>query len=232
MRANRLFVIFLPVAILIAFGVLAASIGRAFQLKNSLASKRVVEAIKAESGEFDPGALSAVFLNKPVSALESEISPSQEALSLARNQKVLSAAAASNKWIEVDLGQQRLYAHEGDKVVYEFLISSGKWAPTPTGTFRIWIKLRYAKMSGGSRALRTYYYLPNVPYVMYFYKGYGLHGTYWHNNFGTPMSHGCINLSIPDAEKLFYWTGPVLPSGKSVVYPTKENPGTLVVVHD
>jgi lipoprotein-anchoring transpeptidase ErfK/SrfK len=58
-------------------------------------------------------------------------------------------------------------------------------------------------MSGGSGA--DYYYLPNVPHVMYFYGGYGLHGTYWHNNFGTPMSHGCVNLSQTDAEWLYNW---------------------------
>ncbi|MGE5251028.1 MAG: L,D-transpeptidase, partial [Bacteroidota bacterium] len=46
-------------------------------------------------------------------------------------------------------------------------------------------------------------YLPNVPYTMYFYKGYGLHGTYWHNNFGTPMSHGCVNLRIEDSKWLY-----------------------------
>ena len=49
------------------------------------------------------------------------------------------------------------------------------------------------------------YYLPNVPYTMYFYQGYGLHGTYWHHNFGTPMSHGCVNLATPDAEWLYNW---------------------------
>ena len=49
------------------------------------------------------------------------------------------------------------------------------------------------------------YYLPDVPYTMYFYRGYGLHGTYWHNNFGTPMSHGCVNMRTPDARWLFYW---------------------------
>ena len=47
------------------------------------------------------------------------------------------------------------------------------------------------------------YFLPGVPFTMYFYKGYGLHGTYWHNNFGTPMSHGCVNLTIPDSEWLY-----------------------------
>lgn len=231
MKVNRVFLILLPLAILIAAGVLGLSVGRTFQLKNELTSEKTVEEIKAESGEFDPEAQLAVFLNKSVPVPESEISPTKESLELAERQKVLSATAAENKWIEIDLSDQRIYAHEGDRIVYEFLTSTGKWAPTPTGTFRVWIKLRYAKMSGGSRALNTYYYLPNVPYIMYFYKGYGIHGAYWHNNFGNPMSHGCVNLSIPDAEKLFHWAGPVLSPGENVAYPSKDNPGTMVVVH-
>ena len=67
-------------------------------------------------------------------------------------------------------------------------------------------------MVGGSRALGTYYDLPNVPHIMYFYnentpkwKGYGIHGAYWHNNFGHPKSHGCVNLQLGDAELLFNW---------------------------
>jgi lipoprotein-anchoring transpeptidase ErfK/SrfK len=101
-------------------------------------------------------------------------------------------------WIDVDLSQQMVYAYAGDTVVNSFVVSTGTWmTPTVTGKYKIWIKLRYSDMSGPD------YYLPNVPYVMYFYKGYGLHGTYWHNNFGTPMSHGCVNLSIPDAEWLY-----------------------------
>ena len=60
-------------------------------------------------------------------------------------------------------------------------------------------------MAGGSKALGTYYYLPNVPCTMYFYKGYGLHGTYWHNNFGHPMSHGCVNMKTEEACTLFDW---------------------------
>jgi hypothetical protein len=100
------------------------------------------------------------------------------------------------KRIEVDLTNQRVYAYEGDRKVYDFLISSGKWGRTPTGTFRIWGKFRYTKMSGGSKERNTYYYLPNVPYVMFFSndsiaasRGFSLHGTYWHENFGVPMSH-------------------------------------------
>jgi lipoprotein-anchoring transpeptidase ErfK/SrfK len=49
------------------------------------------------------------------------------------------------------------------------------------------------------------YYLEGVPYVMYFYRDYAIHGTYWHNNFGTPMSHGCVNVNTPDAGWLFNW---------------------------
>ena len=104
------------------------------------------------------------------------------------------------RWIDVNLSEQRVYAYEGDIVVNSFIVSTGTArTPTVTGNFKIWIKLKSTTMSGPG------YYLTNVPYTMYFYKGYGLHGTYWHNNFGTPMSHGCVNLSIPDAEWLYNW---------------------------
>ena len=108
--------------------------------------------------------------------------------------------ASGERWIDVDLSQQRVYAYEGDTLVNSFIVSTGTWqTPTVTGKFKIWIKVRSQAMTGPG------YYLPDVPYVMYFYKDYGLHGTYWHNNFGTPMSHGCVNLTIPDAEWLYYF---------------------------
>lgn len=104
------------------------------------------------------------------------------------------------RWIDVDLTAQRVYAYEGDTVVNSFLVSTGvPETPTVTGKYRIWIKVRVQDMSGPG------YYLRDVPYVMFFYKGYGFHGTYWHNNFGTPMSRGCVNLTIPDAEWLYNW---------------------------
>ncbi len=122
------------------------------------------------------------------------------------NDTTLNVLGADNeKWIEVNLGQQRVYAWEGNNRVMNFLVSTGKWAPTPVGDYKVWIKLANTTMKGGSKALGTYYYLPNVPCVMYFYKGYGLHGTYWHNNFGTPMSHGCVNLKTDDACQLYNW---------------------------
>ena len=117
-----------------------------------------------------------------------------------------------DKRIEVDLTNQRLYAVENGTRVFEFPVSTGKWWPTPTGEFKTWIKLRSTRMSGGNWAAGTYYNLPNVPHTMYFYnsqypkwRGFGLHGAYWHNNFGQPMSHGCVNIGLPDAEKLFNW---------------------------
>jgi lipoprotein-anchoring transpeptidase ErfK/SrfK len=104
------------------------------------------------------------------------------------------------RWIDVNLSTQSVYAYEGSKVVNSFIVSTGtSLHPTVTGRFKIWIKLKSTTMTGPG------YYLPNVPYVMYFYKGYGLHGTYWHHNFGTPMSHGCVNLETSDAEWLYNW---------------------------
>jgi len=98
-------------------------------------------------------------------------------------------------WFDVDLSDQRMYAYEGDTLVRTFIVSTGTWqTPTLTGRFKIWIKLKSAPMSGPG------YYLPNVPHIMYYDGDYGIHGAYWHNNFGVPMSHGCINLSLPDAE--------------------------------
>jgi lipoprotein-anchoring transpeptidase ErfK/SrfK len=109
-----------------------------------------------------------------------------------------SGGSGGARWIDVDLTNQRVYAYEGNTVVNSFIVSTGTWrTPTVTGQYKIYIKYRYKHMSGPG------YSLPNVPYTMFFYQGYAIHGTYWHSNFGTPMSHGCVNLTIPDAEWLY-----------------------------
>ena len=154
------------------------------------------------------------------------------------NDKQVLGLASEERWVEVDLSDQKLYAWEGNNLFFETLVSTGlPWYPTPTGEFRVWIKLRAAKMEGGQGKL--YYYLPNVPYVMYFgnseipnWRGYGLHGTYWHNDFGNQHSHGCVNLPTEIAKKLYYWINPVLPEGKSVVWADETNPGSRVVIHE
>jgi len=104
------------------------------------------------------------------------------------------------RWIDVNLSEQQIYAYEGNVVVNSFIVSTGlPGTPTVTGEYRIYIKVPIQDMSGPG------YYLPDVPWVMYFYDEYGFHGTYWHNNFGTSMSRGCVNLRIEDAEWLYNW---------------------------
>ncbi|MFN8459522.1 MAG: LysM peptidoglycan-binding domain-containing protein [Anaerolineae bacterium] len=116
------------------------------------------------------------------------------------------------KWIDVDLTTQSLVAYEGRQAVFKSRVSSGIWEhPTIVGTFQIYVKYESADMSGG--AGDEAYFLPSVPYVMYFSGNFGLHGTYWHHNFGTPMSHGCVNLPTRAAEWLYNWA----PVGTRVV---------------
>jgi lipoprotein-anchoring transpeptidase ErfK/SrfK len=108
--------------------------------------------------------------------------------------------ANGERWIDIDISSQSLTAYEGNTPIRRFIVSTGTSRhPTVIGRFRIYAKLRYDLMTGPG------YYLPNVPFVMYFYQGYSIHGTYWHSNFGTPMSHGCVNMYTPDAEWMFYF---------------------------
>ncbi|MGB3693650.1 MAG: L,D-transpeptidase [Spirulinaceae cyanobacterium] len=102
------------------------------------------------------------------------------------------------RWLEIDLSDQRLFAWEGNTQVHAVIVSTGKSStPTPTGKFTIGQKLPQQRMQGAG------YSLPNVPHVMYYSGNYAIHGTYWHNNFGIPVSHGCINLA-PDQASWFY----------------------------
>jgi hypothetical protein len=138
-----------------------------------------------------------------------------------------------DRWIAVDLAQQTLAAFEGDRMVFATLISSG-FPPfyTPLGLFKIWIKLQTTKMEGGSEELGDTYYLEDVPWTMYFSRDVGLHGAYWHDRFGTPRSHGCVNLSPLDAAWLFDWATPQFPRpDQPYVYASRYNPGTWVYVY-
>jgi lipoprotein-anchoring transpeptidase ErfK/SrfK len=104
------------------------------------------------------------------------------------------------RWIDVNLSEQQIYAYEGNTLVNTFIVSTGlPDTPTVTGEYRIYVKVPLQDMSGPG------YYLTDVPWVMFFYEDYGFHGIYWHNNFGTPMSRGCVNLSVDDAAWLYNW---------------------------
>lgn len=141
--------------------------------------------------------------------------------------------ATAEKWIDVDLSEQRVVAYEGQQPVRTFVVSTGLPAtPTVQGEFRVRMKVRRQTMSGGS-AQYGYYNLPNVEWVQYFYEDYAFHGTYWHNNFGQPMSHGCVNMTNDDAHWLFGWAGPTWQAeGPLWQKPTDPSLGTLVLVHE
>lgn len=189
----------------IAVVAVSLGIGPVKHEQNTLESDAYVKFIKSQTGQFDRNAKNAIYNNNIVSM------PIEEPVLQA--QVLGDQTPNDNKWIEINLSQQRLYLHDGGSIVGNFLVSTGSWAPTPTGTYRTYVKYRYTTMAGGSGA--GYYYLPNVPFTMYFYKGYGIHGTYWHNNFGHPMSHGCVNMRTSEAE-IAYNFAPV---------------GTKVVIH-
>jgi len=137
----------------------------------------------------------------------------------------------AGKWIRVDLSEQMVVAYDGDTPVRGFIVSTGlPGTPTVTGTFHIRAKVRSQRMVGGDPRLGNYYNLPNVQWVQYFYEDYGFHGTYWHNNFGHPMSHGCVNMTNADAKWLWDWASPKW-NGDAVWDPaTTDDPGTLVIV--
>lgn len=117
-------------------------------------------------------------------------------------------AASSGRWIDINLSNQTLTAFEGSTPVFSTLISSGSTFPTPVGTYSILYRVRSQRMTGPG------YDLPNVPWVMYFTnRGHAIHGAYWHNNFGTPMSHGCVNMRPDEAQWLYNFT----PNGAQVV---------------
>jgi hypothetical protein len=111
-------------------------------------------------------------------------------------------------WTEIDLYEQTFAAYEGDQMVYAALISSGlnRW-PTREGTFQVWDRWEKHKMSGAEGKV-DYYFLEDIPYIMYFdeFNGIALHGTYWHDRFGYKHSHGCVNMSIQDAEWIYWWS--------------------------
>lgn len=140
------------------------------------------------------------------------------------------------KWMDVNLTKQTIVLYEGTKPVYATLISSGEagledpkhTTATKRGIFRIHTKHVTATMS--SDEVGEEFELRDVPYVQYFDKeGYALHGAYWHDRFGIPKSHGCINLSPEDARRIFYWTEPQVPTGwHGALLPLE---GTVMFIH-
>ena len=116
---------------------------------------------------------------------------------------------ANERWVGVNLSQQTFVAYQGDTPVYAGMVATGLPAtPTVQGVFRTWLRLPSGRMSGGSATTGGYYYLEEVTWTCYFYSGYALHTAYWHDAFGRPRSHGCVNMSPYDAWWVYQWSAP------------------------
>ncbi len=126
-------------------------------------------------------------------------------------QKIDNLKRSQQNWIEIDLSDQHLFAWEGKNKTFTAIISTGKEkTPTYPGIYAIQRKYPLDRMIGDD------YDIADVPHVLYYDRGYALHGAFWHNNFGNPVSHGCINLPLSNAQWLFDWA----------------EIGTPVIIHD
>ncbi|MBI5532789.1 MAG: L,D-transpeptidase [Deltaproteobacteria bacterium] len=166
------------------------------------------------------------------------------------------AAKRGEKWIDISIDQQTLSLWEGTTPVYATLVSTGQdrmgdpktTKSTVRGVFRMRAKHVTNTMDSnegmGTKKERDPEYgvtkrrgegtfqLQDVPWVQYFKNAYAIHGAYWHDVFGTPRSHGCVNLSPIDAHRVFFWTEPNLPQGWHGVYSKGADDGTVVNVRE
>jgi len=129
------------------------------------------------------------------------------------------------KYIHLDTATQSMTAFEDDTAVLTARCSTGgKGTKTPLGEFRTYHKGPSIHMTNdGAPGAGRGYDLPGVPWVTFFTgTGVSFHGTYWHNDYGTPRSHGCVNLLPEDAKFLYRWTSPVVPADT----PYLHRPGT------
>lgn len=144
-------------------------------------------------------------------------------------------ARGDKKWIDVSILEQSLVAYEGTRPVFATLVSTGadglqdheESHATIQGTFLVHTKHVSVTMDGDEEG--DEFDLRDVPWVQYFTEGYALHGAYWHDDFGTPRSHGCVNLAPKDAAWLFGWTDPQVPEGWHAALSLKK--GTTVHIH-
>src|SRR5579884_64447 len=127
--------------------------------------------------------------------------------------------APGRKWVEVSLSKLQLWAYQGNTAVMTTLVSTGLDPnPTAPGDYHVYWKLNMQTMEGYTDSSGVnwgdteppgggyYWIVPNIPNVMYFsLTGDALHGTYWHHNFGNPMSHGCVNLPLQVAAWMYGW---------------------------
>jgi lipoprotein-anchoring transpeptidase ErfK/SrfK len=182
--------------------------------ETSINSTSETETLDSDEGsiksDLEEAELLAAEEAEPLNEIIENVEQETQALEEPENEAIDEVSAVdsdpiqSGRWIDVNLTTQTLTAYEGETAVLNSLISSGMWQfPTITGQFHTWMKYESQDMSGYH--LGYNYDLADVPHVMYFFEDYAIHGAYWHNNFGTPMSHGCVNVNLTDAEWLYNW---------------------------
>ncbi|RLC66649.1 MAG: hypothetical protein DRI48_04205 [Chloroflexi bacterium] len=137
---------------------------------------------------------------------------------------------APDKWIHIDVSAQTLTCLEGETAVFSTRISSGTAStPTPRGEHRVLYKRHTRRMVGGSGDGR--YDLPGVAFPVYFtWSACAIHGTYWHNDFVRPHSHGCVNVTNQAAQWIFRWSDPIVPYDEYERKATPEETTRVVVV--
>ena len=134
-------------------------------------------------------------------------------LRIARKQPRPAVDAAHTKWIDLDRDEQVMVAYDGETPVFATLFSSGRRSKdTPAALYRIRSKSAVTKMAAEEREA-SHYEVSEVPWATRFRSGLYFHAAYWHDQFGTAKSHGCVNLSPLDAKWVYDWTEPTMPVG-------------------
>jgi hypothetical protein len=139
------------------------------------------------------------------------------------------------RWFDIDVDKELLVAYEGTLPIYATMVSTGKKeSPTPTGIWRMWKKMSEQDMKGlgVGDTVEEPYSVATVPWTQFFDPGRGLalHAAYWHDRYGIPRSHGCVNLSPADARWLYFWSEPIVPAGWTMAAGWTEAPGSVVRV--
>jgi hypothetical protein len=156
----------------------------------------------------------------------------------ALNSQLPAFAKPGQKWIDLSIVSQTMVAYEGTTPVYVTMVSTGRdglndpktTRSTVRGTFKI--REKHVTTTMDAHEVDNKFELRDVPWVQYFEAGYALHASYWHDDFGKPRSHGCVNMSPIDAHWFFLWTTPGLPENWHAAYASQSlGEGTIVYIH-
>ncbi len=156
----------------------------------------------------------------------------------AKPSKLPAFAKSGKRWIDISIQSQTLVLYEGQQAVYATAVSTGrdglgdpkKTLSTPVGTFEI--REKHITTTMDANEVDNKFELRDVPYVQYFKGGYAIHASPWHEDFGRPRSHGCINMSPIDARRVFLFTMPMLPAEwHGVTVEKEQGEGTTILIH-